>query len=81
MRILIAEDDDALSEALRFALERAGYAVDRVASGTNADDALKDDVFNLVILDLGLPGLDGLEVLRRLRRRNRTARLQHGGAR
>ena len=72
MRILITEDDDVLAEALQVALGRAGYAVDRVGSGTAADEALKQDVFGLVILDLGLPKLDGFEVLRRLRRRNST---------
>ena len=72
MRILITEDDEALAEALRFALEQAGYAVDRVSNGAAADEALKADVFGLVILDLGLPKLDGFEVLKRLRRRNTT---------
>ena len=70
MRILITEDDAALAEALQFALKQAGYAVDWVNNGTAADEALKDDVFGLLILDLGLPKLDGFEVLRRLRRRN-----------
>ena len=70
MRILIAEDDDALAEALRFSLADAGYAVDRVATGQEADGALKGEGFALVILDLGLPRLDGFEVLRRLRKRN-----------
>lgn len=70
MRILISEDDGALAEALRFALTRAGYAVDWVGDGAAADEALKQDVFDVVILDLGLPRVDGLEVLRRLRRRN-----------
>ena len=70
MRVLITEDDQALSEALTFALGQAGYAVDRVANGAAADEALKGDVFGLLILDLGLPKLDGLEVLKRLRRRN-----------
>ena len=72
MRILIAEDDGALSEALRFTLTQAGYAVDHVGHGLAADEALKGDGFGLLILDLGLPKLDGLEVLRRLRKRNTT---------
>ncbi len=72
MRILIAEDDAALSEALRFLLTQAGYAVDHVANGLAADEALKSEGFGLLILDLGLPKLDGFEVLRRLRKRNTT---------
>ncbi|MBY0266530.1 MAG: response regulator transcription factor [Burkholderiales bacterium] len=72
MRILISEDDAALAEALRFALTQSGFAVDWVANGIDADEALKGADFGLLILDLGLPRLDGLEVLRRLRRRNAT---------
>src|SRR5215813_1154853 len=70
LRILITEDDPVLAEALQFSLTQAGYAVDWVANGSAADEALKDDVFGLLILDLGLPKLDGFEVLRRLRQRN-----------
>jgi two-component system OmpR family response regulator len=70
LRILITEDDSALAEALKFSLSQAGYAVDWVPNGAAADEALKNDVFGLLILDLGLPKLDGFEVLRRLRRRN-----------
>jgi two-component system OmpR family response regulator len=72
VRILIVEDDAALSEALRFSLTQAGHTVDHVAHGLAADEALKGDGFALVILDLGLPKMDGLEVLRRLRKRNTT---------
>ncbi len=72
MRILISEDDAALAEALRFALTQTGFAVDWVANGLDADEALKGAEFGLLILDLGLPKIDGLEVLRRLRRRNST---------
>jgi two-component system, OmpR family, response regulator len=70
MRILITEDDAVLAEALQFSLTQVGHAVDWVANGAAADEALKSDVFGLLILDLGLPKLDGFEVLRRLRRRN-----------
>jgi two-component system OmpR family response regulator len=72
MRVLIAEDDEAIAEVLRFALSQAGYAVDHVCDGLAADAALKDDVFSLLVLDLGLPKLEGFEVLRRLRHRNST---------
>jgi two-component system OmpR family response regulator len=72
VRILISEDDAALAEALRFALTQSGFAVDWVANGLDADEALKGAEFGLLILDIGLPKIDGLEVLRRLRRRNST---------
>lgn len=72
LRILIAEDDGALSEALRFTLTQGSYAVDHVDNGLAADEALRGDGFGLLILDLGLPRLDGFEVLRRLRKRNTT---------
>jgi two-component system OmpR family response regulator len=70
VRVLIAEDDEAIAEALRFALQQSGYAVDRVHDGANADAVLKNNVFSLLVLDLGLPRMDGFEVLRRLRHRN-----------
>jgi two-component system OmpR family response regulator len=72
LRILITEDDRALAEALQFSMTQAGYAVDCVSNGADADEALKGEGFELLILDLGLPKLDGFEVLRRLRRRNTT---------
>ncbi len=69
MHILIAEDDLVLSDGLQRALRAAGYTVDHVANGSEADAALLLQNFDLVILDLGLPQLPGLEVLRRLRGR------------
>jgi two-component system OmpR family response regulator len=70
MRILIAEDDQVLADGLLRSLRSAGYAVDHVATGTEADAALAGHEFDLVILDLGLPKLHGLEVLRKLRLRD-----------
>jgi len=69
MRILIAEDDQVLADGLLRAVRSSGYAVDQVASGTEADAAVASHEFDLLILDLGLPKMSGLEVLRRLRAR------------
>ena len=75
MRILITEDDSALAEALRFTLTQSGYAVDWAQTGALADRALRDSVFDLLILDLGLPELDGFDVLRRLRKHDSRIRV------
>ena len=69
MHILIAEDDPAIAEGLTYALRRSGYAVDCVHNGVKADAVLVGNRFDLLILDLGLPGMDGFEVLRRARGR------------
>ena len=69
MRILIAEDDQVLADGLLRSLRSAGYAVDHVASGSEADAALAAHEFDLLILDLGLPKMHGLEVLKKLRGR------------
>ena len=69
MRILIAEDDQVLADGLLRALRGAGYAVDQVGSGTEADAALSAQEFDLLILDLGLPRMHGFDVLRKLRGR------------
>jgi len=69
MRILVAEDDQVLADGLLRSLRAAGYAADQVGSGTEADAALADHTFDLIILDLGLPKLHGFEVLKRLRGR------------
>jgi DNA-binding response OmpR family regulator len=69
MRILLAEDDAIIADGLVRALRKAGYAVDHVASGLDADTALLPKMYDLLILDLGLPKLSGIDVLRRLRAR------------
>ena len=69
MRILIAEDDANLTDALKRSLREAGYAVDCVTTGLEADRAVAGGSFDLLILDLGLPKMGGLDVLRRMRAR------------
>ena len=59
-----------MADSLVKALRQQDYAVDWVDDGVIADNLLKTEHFNLVILDLGLPKLTGLEVLRRLRARD-----------
>ena len=81
MRILVVEDDLVLAAALTRALTQSAYAVDHVANGEDANSALASDSYDLVVLDLALPGVDGLRVLRRLRdRRSRIPVLEIGRA-
>lgn len=67
MRILLVEDDPMIGEAVRGALDDAAYAADWVRNGLSALTALAAQHYDLVLLDLGLPGLDGSRVLSRLR--------------
>lgn len=68
MRILLVEDDPSLALGIRMALKPEHYTVDHLADGNNALHALKNEPFDAVILDLGLPKIDGMEVLRAIRR-------------
>ncbi|MPZ36553.1 MAG: phosphate regulon transcriptional regulatory protein PhoB [Rhizobiales bacterium] len=74
-RILIVEDEEALTLLLRYNLEAAGYDVDTVARGDDADLRFKERPPDLVILDWMLPGLSGIELCRRLRARPDTRQL------
>ncbi|MEU4767885.1 response regulator transcription factor [Actinosynnema sp. NPDC023794] len=65
--VLLAEDDPAIAEPLSRALQREGYQVQVVTDGLGALDAATHSGIDLLVLDLGLPGMDGLEVCRRLR--------------
>ena len=72
MRLLVVEDDPGLRAALTDGLRRAGYALDDVPSAEAALDRLAVDAYDLLLLDLGLPGADGLSLLRELRDRGFT---------
>ena len=66
-RILIAEDEDRISSFIDKGLRAAGFTTKVVATGTDALDYAITGGFDLLVLDIGLPGLDGYEVMRRVR--------------
>lgn len=67
MRVLLTEDDTMIGEAVREALRAQSYAVDWVKNGDEANASLAVQRYDLVLLDLGLPGQDGFSVLATLR--------------
>ena len=67
MRVLLVEDDRMIGAAVAQALKDASYAVDWVSDGDTAIEAGETELYDAVLLDLGLPGPDGLDVLRRFR--------------
>lgn len=69
MRLLLVEDDVMIGESVRQGLRQDGFALDWVREGDAAESALRNNVYDGVLLDLGLPKKDGLDVLKGLRRR------------
>jgi two-component system OmpR family response regulator len=67
MTVLVIEDDATLGRALQEFLSNHAYATDWLADGERALSALNNYAYDLIVLDLNLPGIDGLEVLRTLR--------------
>ena len=69
MRLLLVEDDEILGDGLVAGLKMEGYAVDWLTNGKLADEALKLNRYELIVLDLNLPDMDGMAILRALRSR------------
>lgn len=67
MRILVVEDNKRLNDSLRLTLEDDGYAVDSVYDGLDGEEMGLMNVYDVIILDIMLPGKDGIEVCRELR--------------
>ena len=71
MRLLLVEDDPMIGESVRRGLRQDGFTVDWVQDGAAAEVALRDGVYELLLLDLGLPKKQGLEILSDLRNRGK----------
>lgn len=67
MKILIAEDEVATAKALKVLLEKARYSVDTVHNGNDAWEYAENGSYDVVVLDIMMPGMSGLEVLSRMR--------------
>ncbi|AAO55412.1 MULTISPECIES: response regulator [Pseudomonas syringae group] len=67
MRLLLVEDDRAIGQGIRVALNTEGYTLDWLEDGLSALHALRSEPFDLLLLDLGLPRMDGFDLLRQLR--------------
>ncbi|MEP6702688.1 MAG: response regulator transcription factor [Betaproteobacteria bacterium] len=71
MRLLLVEDDGMVGESVRHGLRQDGFTVDWVRDGRAAELAVSNEVYDLMLLDLGLPRKEGLEVLNWLRQRGK----------
>ena len=71
MRLLLVEDDAMVGESVRQGLRQDGFTVDWVRDGRAAELAVSNEVYDLMLLDLGLPRKEGLDVLQSLRQRGR----------
>jgi len=72
IRVLLVEDDENLAEGIAFNLRNTGYEVEIAGTGEEALEAASRGVFDVVLLDVMLPGIDGFEVVRRLRKAGNT---------
>ena len=70
LRLLVIEDEKKLCDMIAKSLHMAGYEVDMCNDGERALDMIYTELYDLIVLDLNLPGLDGMEILRELRKEN-----------
>lgn len=67
MRILVVEDEKKIADGLEAVLRREGYEVDTVYDGLNGLDYMLSNIYDLVLLDIMLPGINGLDILKAVR--------------
>ena len=71
MRILVVEDEHKIANSIKKGLEQESFAVDAAYSGLDGFDIGSTEDYDLIILDLLLPGMDGIEICQRLRRQGK----------
>jgi len=74
-KLLIVDDEDTLRMLVRTELEENGYAVDDAEDGEKALEKIQADSYDLVILDIAMPGLNGLKVLQKIRETNNAVKV------
>src|ERR1043165_102387 len=74
-RILIVDDEPGIRQSLKGVFEDEGFPTDVVSSGEECLKKIGDTVYDLILLDIWLPGIDGIETLRRLREISPAARV------
>lgn len=75
MRLLVVEDERRLNGMIARSLRNAGYEVDACYDGDTASEAMSAENYDLIVLDLNLPGMDGMTLLRTLRARDKDTRV------
>ena len=70
MRLLIVEDEKQICDMVAKSLYDAGYEVDTCYDGEEALECILSEEYDLIVLDLNLPGMDGMEILKELRQKN-----------
>ncbi len=70
INILIVEDDEAISNLIRISLGMAGYQCKQVYDGMEAFNLIKQESYDLILLDIMLPGIDGFELMKRIKSLN-----------
>ncbi|MCP9756215.1 DNA-binding response regulator [Lacihabitans sp. CCS-44] len=67
MRILLAEDNDMLRKSLNFFLVQKGFNVDQFADGQEALNSVKENNYDLILVDINIPGISGMEITQHVR--------------
>ncbi|MCP9749311.1 response regulator transcription factor [Lacihabitans sp. CS3-21] len=67
VKIILAEDNDMLRKSLNFFLEQKGFKVDQFANGQEALDSIKVNNYDLILVDINIPGISGMEITQYVR--------------